>query len=159
VKAAFGMHVWPALPSGMIASRPGTLLAGAIQFEVSIKGRGGHAAMPHLTVDPVLATTAVVGAVQALVSRETSPFDSAVISVTRLAGGGAYNVVPDEGACVGGGCSGTGSVAFVGAAAGWRGLLCAALGCDLLMRLWCSWFWRHHAVHQRPRHAATAAPL
>lgn len=102
VKAAFGMHVWPALPSGMIASRPGTLLAGAIQFDVKVKGRGGHAAMPHLTIDPVLATTAVVGAVQALVSRETSPFESAVISVTRLAGGGAYNVVPDEGAFWGG---------------------------------------------------------
>ncbi|KAI3426500.1 hypothetical protein D9Q98_008865 [Chlorella vulgaris] len=96
VEAAFALHVWPSLPSGVIASRPGTLLAGAIQFQVTVKGRGGHAAIPHLTSDPVVAAAAAVSGLQALVARETSPFDSAVISVTRLAGGNAYNVVPDE---------------------------------------------------------------
>lgn len=97
VKAAFGMHVWPAMPSGEVASRPGTLLAGAIQFEVTVRGRGGHAAMPYLTADPVVATAAAVGALQSLVARETSPFDPAVISVTRMAGGHAFNVFPDTG--------------------------------------------------------------
>ena len=97
VKAAFAMHVWPGLPSGAVGSRAGTLLAGSICFEVTVKGRGGHAAIPHLTADPVTAAAAAVSAIQTLVSRETSPFDAAVISVTRLAGGHAFNVVPDEG--------------------------------------------------------------
>ncbi|PSC67739.1 IAA-amino acid hydrolase ILR1-like 3 [Micractinium conductrix] len=96
VKAAFGMHVWPMLPSGVVASRAGTIMSGAIQFEATLRGRGGHAAMPHLTADPVVASAAAVGALQALVARETSPFDSAVVSVTRLQAGEAFNVIPDE---------------------------------------------------------------
>lgn len=91
------MHVWPTLPSGSVRSRVGTLMAGTIQFDVAVKGRGGHAAMPHLTRDPVVAGAAITTAIQALVSRETSPFDSAVISVTRFSAGDAYNVVPDTG--------------------------------------------------------------
>lgn len=63
-KAAFGMHVWPTLPSGSVRSRAGTIMAGAVQFDALIKGRGGHAAMPHLTRDPVVAASAVVGALQ-----------------------------------------------------------------------------------------------
>lgn len=95
------MHVWPMLPTGTVASRPGTILAGAIQFEATVRGRGGHAAMPHLTVDPVVAAAAGVGALQALVARETSPFDSAVVSVTRLQAGEGFNVIPDQGGCEG----------------------------------------------------------
>ncbi|KAI7846414.1 hypothetical protein COHA_000124 [Chlorella ohadii] len=95
VKAAFGMHVWPTLPSGSVRSRAGTIMAGTIQFDVTVRGRGGHAAMPHLTKDAVLAGAAITTAIQALVSRETSPFDSAVISVTRFSAGDAYNVLPD----------------------------------------------------------------
>jgi metal-dependent amidase/aminoacylase/carboxypeptidase family protein len=102
VKAAFGMHVWPGLPSGMVASRPGTILAGAIQFQVAVRGRGGHAAIPNVAVDPVVAAAATVGALQTLVSRVTSPFDSAVVSVTRLEAGHAFNVIPDTGEWVGG---------------------------------------------------------
>lgn len=94
--AAFGMHVWPTIPSGVVATRPGTIMAGAIQFNMRIKGRGGHGAMPHLTHDPVVAASAIVGALQHLVSRVTSPFASSVVSVTRMQGGDAYNVIPDE---------------------------------------------------------------
>ncbi len=97
MKAAFGMHVWPTLPSGSVRSRAGTIMAGTIQFDVTVRGRGGHAAMPHLTKDAVLAGAAITTAIQALVSRETSPFDSAVISVTRFSAGDAYNVLPDTG--------------------------------------------------------------
>ncbi|KAL4436591.1 hypothetical protein ABPG75_003730 [Micractinium tetrahymenae] len=96
VKAAFGMHVWPTLPSGTVASRAGTIMAGATQFQATMRGRGGHAAMPHLTSDPVVAAAAGVGALQALVARETSPFDSAVVSVTRLQASDAFNVIPDQ---------------------------------------------------------------
>lgn len=94
--AAFGFHVWPDLTAGTIASRPGSLMAGAILFEIEVQGRGGHAAMPHLTADPVVAGAAIVGALQTLVSRETSPFGSAVVSVTRFNAGDALNVIPDN---------------------------------------------------------------
>lgn len=60
----FGMHLWPMLPSGQVASRAGTIMAGAIQFDITIRGRGGHAAMPHLTADPVVAAAAIVTALQ-----------------------------------------------------------------------------------------------
>lgn len=97
VDAAFGLHLWPALPTGMVGTRHGTLMAGSIQFKVKVSGAGGHGAMPHVTHDPVVAAAATVSALQTLVSRTTSPFDSAVISVTKFwAGGEAYNVIPDE---------------------------------------------------------------
>jgi IAA-amino acid hydrolase len=96
VSAAFGLHVAPFLKSKTVATRKGTIMAGSAQFEVTIKGRGGHAAMPHLTTDPVVAAAAAVTAMQTLVSRNTSPLDSAVVSVTRLEGGQAFNIIPDE---------------------------------------------------------------
>lgn len=96
VSAAFGLHVAPFLKSKTVATRKGTIMAGSAQFEVVIKGRGGHAAMPHLTTDPVVAAAAAVTAIQTLVSRNTSPLDSAVVSVTRLQGGQAFNIIPDE---------------------------------------------------------------
>ncbi|GAB4817525.1 hypothetical protein N2152v2_004571 [Parachlorella kessleri] len=96
VKAAFGMHLWPTIPSGKIASRVGMIMAGAIQFEITVEGRGGHGAMPHLTADPVVAGAAIVTALQTLVSRGTSPFGHAVVSVTRLSAGDAFNVIPDQ---------------------------------------------------------------
>lgn len=82
--AAFGMHVMPAVPSGSIALRRGTIMAGALSFEITVAGRGGHAALPHLNVDPVVAAASLVGALQSLVSRETSPLGSAVLSVAMM---------------------------------------------------------------------------
>lgn len=68
-----GLHVWPALPSGRISSRPGTLMAAAGRWEAEVRGRGGHGAMPHLSRDPVVAASAVVMALQTLVAREVRP--------------------------------------------------------------------------------------
>ena len=97
VDAAFGLHLWPTIPSGLVGTRAGTLMAGAIQFKVKIAGVGGHGAMPHQTTDPVIAAASAVTALQTLVSRGTSPFASAVVSVTKLwAGGEAFNVIPAE---------------------------------------------------------------
>ena len=97
VKAAFGLHLWPALPTGVVGTRPGTILAGSILFQAKIIGAGGHGAMPHLTRDPVVAAASAVTALQTLVSRGTSPFASAVVSVTKLwTEGPAFNVIPDE---------------------------------------------------------------
>jgi amidohydrolase len=94
-EAAFGLHVMPTLPSGKVSTYPGTLLAGALSYEITITGRGGHAALPHLNVDPVVASSALISSLQTLVSRETSPLASSVVSVTLVrAGDGAFNVIP-----------------------------------------------------------------
>lgn len=91
---AFAMHVWPTLPTGTIASRPGPLLAAAVQFEITLSGKGGHAAMPHLTIDPIIAASSLVTNLQTIVSRTISPLESGVVSVTAISAGDAFNVIP-----------------------------------------------------------------
>lgn len=91
---AFGLHVWPTLPSGTIASRPGPILAAADMFEILVAGVGGHAAMPHLAVDPIVTASAIVMNLQTLVSRRLSPLESGVCSVTKIEAGDAFNVIP-----------------------------------------------------------------
>ena len=91
---AFGMHVWPTLPSGTIASRPGTLMAATERFEILLSGKGGHVAMPHLTIDPIVATASLVMNLQPIVSRSISPLEAGVVSVTQVSAGDAFNVIP-----------------------------------------------------------------
>lgn len=79
-KAIFGMHVHCQLPTGSIASRPGPVLAAASFFEARIEGKGGHAAQPHNTMDPILATSSVILALQQINSREVDPLRSQVFS-------------------------------------------------------------------------------
>src|SRR5690606_3935873 len=90
----YGMHNWPLLPAGRIAVRPGPIMAAADQFDVEIRGKGAHGAMPHLGIDPVFIAAQVISALQGLVSRTVDPLDSAVLSVTRMEGGQAHNVIP-----------------------------------------------------------------
>lgn len=90
----WGMHNWPGLEAGRAIAHIGPAMAGADIFILKIKGFGGHAAMPHQTRDPVVASGMVITALQTLVSRQTDPFDQAVISLTRLDAGSAYNVIP-----------------------------------------------------------------
>lgn len=71
--------------AGVITTRPGTIMAASDRFVMVVRGRGGHGAMPHMSVDPVVAAAAVVLALQTLVSRETSPLDGAVVTVSRWA--------------------------------------------------------------------------
>ncbi|KAL6761764.1 hypothetical protein V8C86DRAFT_2531108 [Haematococcus lacustris] len=95
--AAAALHVWPGLTRGRLGSRRGVIMAASDRFAFKVQGQGGHAAMPHLAVDPVVAAAAVVLALQPVVSRETAPTDGAVISVSRLnTGPGAANVIPDS---------------------------------------------------------------
>jgi IAA-amino acid hydrolase len=101
VQAAFGFHQWPFLPLGVIGGRPGTLMAATELFDITVHGRGGHAAMPHLALDPIVAASHVVTQLQSIAARETSPLDAAVVSVTKFRAGDAYNVIPD-GASIGG---------------------------------------------------------
>jgi amidohydrolase len=95
VEAVWGMHNWPELPAGQFAIRPGPMMAAFDIFEIAIRGRGGHAAMPHLAVDPVVAAAQVVTGLQTIASRNLHPLESAVVSVTQIHGGDTWNVIPE----------------------------------------------------------------
>ncbi|MCH8822689.1 MAG: amidohydrolase [Planctomycetes bacterium] len=94
IENAFGLHGWPRLQLGQVATRPGVLLAAADSFELTIHGKGAHAAWPHGGHDPVLAAAEVVTALQSIVSRNIDPFESVVISVTQMEAGSAHNIIP-----------------------------------------------------------------
>ncbi len=94
VEAALGLHLWNTLPVGKIGLNRGALMAAVDEFTIEIEGPGGHGAMPHETVDPILAAARVVEALQSIVSREISPLDSAVVTIGRIQGGTAFNIIP-----------------------------------------------------------------
>jgi amidohydrolase len=94
VDAAFGIHLWNDLPVGTVGIMAGPVMASVDQFEITIAGRGGHAAAPHQTIDPVLIAAHVVTGLQSLVSRRRDPLEEAVLSVTEVHAGRAYNVIP-----------------------------------------------------------------
>ncbi|PWC43504.1 M20 aminoacylase family protein [Azospirillum sp. TSO22-1] len=96
MERVFGMHNWPDLPPGTMAVHPGAVMAAADQFTITVEGRGSHAAMPHLGVDPVLVAAHILTAAQSLVSRGTDPQDAAVVSVTWVQAGTTFNVIPNE---------------------------------------------------------------
>ena len=95
-EVVFGMHNWPGVPVGQFQLRTGPMMAGTNRFEITVTGRGGHAAMPHQGIDPVVAGSALVQALQTLTSRNLNPLDSAVVTVTQFHGGDAWNVIPSE---------------------------------------------------------------
>jgi hippurate hydrolase len=95
VDAVYGMHNWPEMPAGRFAIQSGPMMAAFDIFEITIKGRGGHAAMPHLAVDPVVVAAQVVNGLQTIASRNTHPLESAVVSVTQIHGGDTWNVIPE----------------------------------------------------------------
>lgn len=96
VERIFGLHVWPAVPTGQIASRAGTFLAATGFVRICVRGVGGHAAMPHLTVDPLATAAQLVCDLQTIISREVDPLQSGVVSITTFHAGDATNVIPQE---------------------------------------------------------------
>ena len=94
VQRIFGLHVWPLVPSGTITSRAGTFLAATTKFEIVVSGKGGHAAMPHYTIDSVATSAKIVNDAQTIVSRENDPLTPLVVSFTAINGGEAFNVIP-----------------------------------------------------------------
>ena len=92
----FGLHGWPQLALHHVATKPGPMLAADVGISVTIRGVGGHAAFPHYCKDPIVCAAQVVTAVQQLVSRNTDPLDSLVVSITQFNGGTAHNVIPEE---------------------------------------------------------------
>ncbi|HVP37786.1 MAG TPA: amidohydrolase [Candidatus Saccharimonadales bacterium] len=93
--AAFGYHVWQDLDYGTVAVTPGPFMAAVDEFSVTLRGKGAHAAAPHLGTDPVLAAAHVTTALQSIVSRNVDPFLGAVVSVTQVRAGNAFNIIPE----------------------------------------------------------------
>ena len=96
VENMFGLHGWPRLPQGVVATRVGPLLAASDRFDIVVKGVGSHAAFPHVSRDPIVAAASIVSALQSIPARNVDPLDSVVISVTMLNAGTAYNVIPSQ---------------------------------------------------------------
>ncbi|PYQ05245.1 MAG: amidohydrolase [Acidobacteria bacterium] len=94
--AVFGLHNWPGLDAGRFAVRPGPVMAAFDVFEVTVRGRGAHGAMPHLAIDPVVAAAEMIGALQTIVSRNVSPVEAAVVSVAQVQAGDTWNVIPEQ---------------------------------------------------------------
>ena len=96
VDKVLSFHLWSGLPVGQVVSQPGPIFSSADEIRIVIKGKGGHGGMPHLSVDPILISSHVIAALQAVVSREVPPTQAAVLGFGTIHGGTAFNVVSDE---------------------------------------------------------------
>lgn len=93
--AVYGLHNWPGLPVGTVVARPGPMMAASDVFEITITGKGGHAALPHQTVDSVVTAAQCIIALQSITSRTTDPLAAQVISVSQVEGGQTFNIIPE----------------------------------------------------------------
>jgi hippurate hydrolase len=91
----FALHLWPGLPFGRAATKAGPIMAAADAFEMTVRGVGGHGAMPHLTADAITMAAQIVTALQTVVSREVDPVEPAVLTVGEIGAGTAFNVIPE----------------------------------------------------------------
>ena len=96
VDYALGCHIWPTIPEGTIGIRAGVLMAAMFRFDITIKGKGGHGAMPHLCVDALETGCQVVAALQRIVSRKMNPLNPTVVSVGKFQAGTTFNVIPES---------------------------------------------------------------
>ena len=96
IDEVYALHNWPELPLGTFGVNSGPMMAAVDEFDITVKGKGGHAASPHLAIDPVVISAQVISAVQTIISRSTDPVDKALISITKINAGTAYNVIDDQ---------------------------------------------------------------
>jgi amidohydrolase len=96
VDVVLGLHLWNYLPVGRIGVRAGPIFASADELAITVRGRGGHGALPHDTVDPVVVAAQLITALQTLVSRETPPLEPAVLTIGMIHGGTAFNIIPER---------------------------------------------------------------
>ncbi len=96
IEEVYGMHNLPGLPVGQFATRKGPIMAATDEFTITIKGRGGHAAQPHRTIDPIATGAQIVTNLQLIASRSVNPLRSVVVSVTKFNAGFAHNVIPND---------------------------------------------------------------
>ncbi|AYD02762.1 M20 aminoacylase family protein [Neorhizobium sp. NCHU2750] len=101
IEEVYGMHNMPGIPLGRFAIRKGGIMAAPDRFTITIKGRGGHAAQPHKTIDPIFIGSQLVGSLQAIAARNADPVQSVVISVTRFDAGTTHNIIPDTATIMG----------------------------------------------------------
>ena len=92
----YGLHNFPGLPEGAFAMRVGAIFAAYDKFEIVVRGRGAHAALPHVSIDPLPMAAQVINALQSVVARRVDPLDHAVVSATEIHGGNTWNVIPEE---------------------------------------------------------------
>jgi hippurate hydrolase len=95
VSSIFALHLWPGLPFGRVGTKAGPIMAAADAFEMTVRGQGGHGAMPHLAADAVVIGAHIVTALQTLISREVSPVDPAVLTIGEIEAGFAFNIIPE----------------------------------------------------------------
>lgn len=96
ISQVYGLHNWPGIAPGKVATRVGALMAAADTFDIVIRGKGSHAAMPHQSVDPVMVAVQVAQAFQTIASRMTDPLEPVVLSITQINAGTVHNVIPGE---------------------------------------------------------------
>jgi amidohydrolase len=96
VERSFGLHLWASSPAGHVLIAPGPIFAAATHFRIIVRGRGGHAAAPHQTIDPIVVSAHVIVALQTVVSRAVDPGETAVVTVGRIEGGVRGNIIPNE---------------------------------------------------------------
>jgi hippurate hydrolase len=96
IEEVYGMHNMPGMPVGQFGSRVGPIMASTDEFNITIDGRGGHAAQPHKTIDPIVLGSQIVNALQTIASRSVDPLFSVVVSVTKFNAGFAHNIIPEQ---------------------------------------------------------------
>ena len=96
IDEVYALHNWPELPLGHFGISTGAMMAAVDEYDIIIKGKGGHAALPHLAIDPIVIASQIVLSLQTIISRFLNPVDNALITVTKIHGGSAYNVIDDE---------------------------------------------------------------
>ena len=101
MQAIYGMHNWPGTAAGAMSVVAGPMMASSNEFHVLVKGKGAHAAQPHKGIDPVMIAVHIAQSWQSIITREKSPLDTAVLSITQIHAGSATNVIPDEAALAG----------------------------------------------------------
>jgi amidohydrolase len=101
MQAVYGMHNWPGAPVGTFGVTPGPMMASSNEFEVVVRGKGSHAAQPHKGVDPIMVAVQIAQSWQTIISRNKSPIDAGVLSITQIHAGSATNVIPDDAKLIG----------------------------------------------------------
>jgi amidohydrolase len=101
MQAVFGMHNWPGIAVGAFGVTPGPMMASSNEFEVVVTGKGAHAAQPHRGIDPIMVAIQIAQSWQTVISRNKSPIDAGVLSITQIHAGSATNVIPDQATLIG----------------------------------------------------------
>lgn len=99
--AVFGMHNWPGVPTGKMGVTAGPMMASSNEFAVTIKGKGAHAAQPHMSIDPIMVAVQIAQSWQTIISRNVNPVDAGVLSITQIHSGSATNIIPDSASLIG----------------------------------------------------------